>query len=108
MMKPIVISLSPNTEANDVSLAWTLLFQPWRWKRGETIENLEYEFAEYVGRDVAVSFNSGRSALLAILASLGFQKGDEVLLQAFTCNAVPNPVLWQGLKSVYVDCKKED
>lgn len=55
---------------------------------------------------------------MAILNSLGLQSGDEVLLQAFTCNAVPNPVLWAlrrqdyggqaGLKPVYVDCREDD
>ena len=28
-------------------------------------------------------------------------------MQAFTCNAVPNPVLWAGLKPVYVDCDEK-
>jgi len=44
---------------------------------------------------------------MAVLDSLGLQKGDEVLLQAFTCNAVPNPMLWLGLKPLYVDCKDD-
>ena len=46
--------------------------------------------------------------MTAILSALGFEKGDEILLQAFTCNAVPNPVLWEGLKPVYVDCREDD
>ncbi len=107
-MRPIAISLSPNTEPDDVLLALKLVFQPWKWKRGKAIDDLEYEFAEYLGTNYAVSFNSGRSALMAILSALGFEKGDEILLQAFTCNAVPNPVLWEGLKPVYVDCREDD
>lgn len=106
--KPISISLSPNTEKDDVLLAFKLRFQPWRWKKGNAIQELEKTFAQYLGAKHAVSFNSGRSSLLAILQSLGLQKGDEVLLQAFTCNAVPNPVLWAGLKPVYVDCREDD
>lgn len=108
MIKPISISLSPNTEKDDVWLAFKLLFQPWRWKRGVAIQELEREFARYLGVQYAYSFNSGRSGLLAILHGLGLQKGDEILLQAFTCNAVPNPVLWAGLKPVYVDCRADD
>jgi len=101
--KPISISLSPNTEKDDVRLAFKLKFQPWKWKTGEEIEELENEFKNYLGVKYAISFNSGRSALMAILNSLGLEKGSEVLLQAFTCNAVPNPVIWAGLKPVYVD-----
>ena len=42
------------------------------------------------------------------VSSEALAKEDEVLLQAFTCNAVPNPVLWAGLKPVYVDCREDD
>ncbi|MBI2643954.1 MAG: aminotransferase class I/II-fold pyridoxal phosphate-dependent enzyme [Candidatus Wildermuthbacteria bacterium] len=104
----ISISLSPNTEPDDIRLAFKLLFQPWRWQKGNAIETLEKEFADYLGAKHAISFNSGRSALLAILDALELEKDDEVLLQAFTCNAVPNPVIWSGLKPVYVDCNESD
>jgi len=114
-LRPISISLSPNTEPDDVWLAFRLLFQPWRWKHdifGTIVPNvlygLEEEFRKYLGVKRAFAFNSGRSALLAILDSLGLERGDEVLLQAFTCNAVPNPVIWAGLKPVYVDCNEDD
>lgn len=113
-LKPISISLSPNTEGDDVWLALRLLFQPWHWKCNsfsaiaeKELQDLEEEFRKYLGVKYAVSFNSGRSALMAILEALGLRKGDEILLQAFTCNAVPNPVLWSGLKPVYVDCGED-
>ncbi|MCH8986883.1 aminotransferase class I/II-fold pyridoxal phosphate-dependent enzyme [Patescibacteria group bacterium] len=111
MIKPISISLSPNTEADDIWLAFGLLFQPWKWKKGKELGELEKEFK-------GIAFNSGRSAFMAILDALDLQEDppsqsygearDEVLLQAFTCNAVPNPVQWSGLKPVYVDCNEDD
>ena len=107
MIRPLSISLSPNTEADDVWAALCLYVQPWRWKKGEAIEQFEQEFKEYLGLSHAVSFNSGRSAFLAILDSLVLRKGDDVLIQAFTCNAVPNPILWSGLQPVYVDCQDD-
>lgn len=107
-IKPISISLSPNTERDDILLAFKLLFQPWKWQKGCQTPLLEEEFRKYLGVQYAYSFNSGRSALLAVLSALGGQKGDEILLQAFTCNAVPNPVLWAGLNPVYVDCREDD
>src|SRR3989344_5261843 len=116
-LRPVSISLSPNTEKDDVLLAFKLLFQPWRWNPSTSsgqVADLENEFRNYLGVKYAFSFNSGRSALMAILASikdnnlLSFDKAqDEVLLQAFTCNAVPNPVMWDGFKPVYVDCDEK-
>lgn len=106
-LRPISISLSPNTEEDDIRLAWKLLFQCWRWKKGKEIEELEAEFKKYLGVKYAVSFNSGRSAFLAILNSLRLKKGDQVLVQAFTCNAAANPIIWAGLKPVYIDCDEK-
>ncbi len=106
--KPISISLSPNTERDDVWLALKMIFKPWLWKRGKAVLELEEEFKKYLGVKQAVSFNSGRTGLLAILTALGLEPGSEVLLQAFTCNAAANPVLWAGLKPVYVDCDEDD
>lgn len=106
-MKPISISLSPNTEKDDVRLALNLIYKPWLWKRVSGGERIESEFKKYLGVKYAFSFNSGRSALVAILKALNLSNDAEVLLQAFTCVAAVNPVLWLGLKPVYVDCDKD-
>ena len=107
MLKPISISLSPNTERDDVWLAFKLIFQPWKWRSGNFPQALEEELSRYLGIKYAFSFNSGRSALMAILESLNLERGSEILLQAFTCNAVPNPIIWSSLKPVYVDIHEE-
>ncbi len=69
---------------------------------------MESQFKNYLGVKHAFSFNSGRSALMAILVSLGLRQGDEVLVQTYTCNAAVNPILWTGLKPGYVDCNEND
>ncbi len=102
--KPISISLSPNVQKDDVFLALKLLFLPWKWRRGSAIKKLEEEFKKYLGVKYAVSFNSGRSSLYAILTAINPQKNSNILLQAFTCNALVNPVLWANLKPIYIDC----
>ncbi len=101
--KPIFISLSPNTEKDDIWLAWKLKFQPWRFKKGKAIKELEEEFKKYLGVEYAISFNSGRAGLIAILEAIEIKSGDEILLQGFTCNAAVNPILNQGAKPVFVD-----
>ncbi len=107
-MKPISISLSPNTERDDILLALKVLMRPWQWNKRSETQKLEDAFVRQTGMKHAFAFNSGRSSLFAILKALDLKDGEEVLLQAFTCNAVPNPVLWAGLKPVYVDCSPED
>ncbi|MBI4359202.1 MAG: aminotransferase class I/II-fold pyridoxal phosphate-dependent enzyme [Candidatus Nealsonbacteria bacterium] len=106
-MDPILISLSPNTEKDDVLLALKLLFKPWLWKKNNRAEKLEESFRKRLPINQAIAFNSGRTALLAILESLNLEKGSEVLLQAFTCNAVVNPVRWTGFKPVFVDINEK-
>lgn len=101
--RPISISLSPNTQRDDIWQSFKLIFQPWKYIKGNGVEILEEKFKEYIGIKHVFSFNSGRSALFTILNSLELEKGDEILLQAFTCNAVPNPAIWLGLKPIYVD-----
>ena len=99
----ISASLSPNTEVDDVAVAWWRLFSPLSWKNGRDIGAVEAWFQNYFDAPRAVSFDSGRSALLALLASFGIHKGDEVIVQAFTCVAVPNAVIWSGAKPVFAD-----
>jgi dTDP-4-amino-4,6-dideoxygalactose transaminase len=48
-------------------------------------------------------FYRGRVALYALLRALNVRPGDEVMLQAFTCLAVPSPIVGLGLRPVYVD-----
>jgi len=48
-------------------------------------------------------FFKGRAALYAILKAINVRENDEIIIQAFTCLAVPNPILAIGAKPVYVD-----
>lgn len=105
--KPILISLSPNIQRDDIWLALKLLFQPWKWKEGSAAEELGEKFENYLDLDYSFTFNSGRSALLAILKGLGLESGEEVLVQGFTCNAAVNPILEVGLNPIFVDIDPE-
>lgn len=102
-MKSIAVSLSPNAEKEDILLAIKLIFSPWKFFRGVEVNRLELWFRQYFVVSHAIPFNSGRSALYIILKALGVGRGDEVILQAFTCVAVPNAVITLGAKPIYVD-----
>ncbi len=101
-MKRLVTSLSPNAERDDVSLAESLLLRPWQWRTGSSIIDLECAVGEFFGAR-ATSFESGRSAITAIIQALNIPPGSEIILQAFTCVAVPNSIRWADCVPVYVD-----
>src|SRR5579864_5777081 len=103
MKRIIAIGLSPNTEIDDVLLTWKQMFMPWIYQQGSSISRLEAWFKNYFSIAHAIPFHNARSALYAILESLGIQKDDEIILQAFTCIVVPNAILSTGGTPVYAD-----
>lgn len=103
MMKYIFTALAPNWQIDDVLLSLKLIFNPWRWKNGAALKELEKKFSEWLPTRYAIGVSSGRIGLYAILANLGLKPGDEVLLQAYTCVVVPEAIIWAGARPVYVD-----
>lgn len=104
-MKTVSISLSPNTEKDDLKIAFKELFSRKKIK-GKHLKTFENNFKNYFDFKSVFSLNSGRSSLFLILKSLDIKKGDEVIVQAFTCNAVVNPILKTNATPVYTDIDK--
>jgi len=73
------------------------------WATGPNIQEFENRLADYVGVNYAVTFNSGTSALHAILAAYGIDKGDEVIVPSFTFIATANAPFFVGAKPVFAD-----
>lgn len=104
MHRVVSASLSPNAEPDDVWRSLVMLCSPWQWWTGTHLNAVRKWFLKrYDGVSDVVLFDSGRSALFGILRAFGIGKGDEVIVQAFTCVAVPNSVLWTGATPVYAD-----
>lgn len=103
MFRPISVGMAPTIQPDDLMRALAALVTPWKWTNGDDLSTLHRWFKKEFSTNTVVLFNSGRAALYAILKSMNIGKGDEVLLQAFTCVAVPNSVLWVGATPVYVD-----
>lgn len=101
--KSVAISLSPNTEPDDVLLALKLLVSPFRWMSGDGEKSVRSWFLKHYGHSNVCLFNSGRSALYALLKSFSVGEEDEVIIQAFTCVAVPEVVRWVKATPVYAD-----
>lgn len=71
------------------------------WATGPEIKEFEERIAEFVGRKYAVAFNSGTSALHAILLAYGIGKRDEVIVPSFTFISTANAPLFVGAKPVF-------
>lgn len=102
-MRPIAISLSPNTEPDDIRLAWKVLLNPWRWTGGDIVSKVEQRLSRKLKHRAVVLVSSGRSALKALLTAYDIGAGDEVIIQAFTCLAVPSAIKWAGATPIYAD-----
>jgi len=105
----ITPSLSPNISKEDVHLAIALLLQPWKWRDTEPVHELESVFSDIlsISKESVFAINSARAGIADILSTYSIGKGDEVIVQGFTCVAVTNPVHWVGATPVIVDIEKD-
>jgi len=108
MFKPISISFAPNFEKDDTVLAIKLLLgMVSHSKLNSSMTVFQKEFSDYFGGRHVSLFSSGRAGLCYALKSLNLEHEDEVIIQAFTCVAVPDAVLWAGLKPIFADIDKQ-
>ncbi len=82
--------------------SWKLLFQPWHWKKGYGREKLRSTL-QYWFDAKCYLFSSGREGLLGLFRSLDFETSSEILIQGYTCVALPNAIHAAGYTSVYID-----
>lgn len=102
MSDTIAISLSPNTNSRDLMVAIRSLVTPHRWNSSIKNEEIETILTQRLNRPAQLT-SSGRSALYYILCAYQLGRGDEVIIQAFTCLAVAAAVQWTGATPVYTD-----
>jgi len=74
----------------------------WNWKNGKERawlrETLEHWFEARCSL-----FSSGREALLALLRNLSIEQGSEIIVQGFTCIALPNAIHAAGFTPVFTE-----
>jgi len=73
------------------------------WAIGPHVEEFEKGVSEYVGAKYSVVFNSGTSALHAVLLAHGIGNGDEIIVPSFTFIATANAPLFVGARPVFAD-----
>jgi len=107
----ITTEFAINETISDAWLSFKLLFQPWQWKKGNEISTAKKIFLNNFGAsDLGFRiffFLTGRAALNTILQSIDLAPGSEVIVQAFTCEAVILPIIVNKLKPVYADIETQ-
>ena len=70
---------------------------------GPDVARFEKDFAQFIGADHCVGFNSGTSALHVAMLLLGVGPGDEVVTTPYTFVATSWAISYVGAKPVFVD-----
>jgi len=79
----------------------------WISSKGRYVREFEEKFAEYIGVKHAITTTSGTTALHLALTSIGVNKGDEVILPAFTMISTAFAIVYCSAKPVLVDSEPE-
>ena len=77
------------------------------WAIGPNIINLEKNIADYLNVKHVLLFNSGTSALHALMIATGLKNGDEVIVPSFSFIATANAPLFVKAKPVFADIEEE-
>jgi perosamine synthetase len=77
------------------------------WAIGPEVSQFEQNLAEYLGVKYCLTFNSGTSALHAVLMAHGIGAGDEVIVPSFTFIATANAPLFVGARPVFAEIEEK-
>jgi len=92
---------------NDVKSVTSIIKRGMFWGlSSETIE-LEKMVSEKTGVKYCVVFNSGTSALHALMIAYGFKKNDEIIVPSFTFIASANAALFVNSTPKFADIEEE-
>jgi len=94
-------------DEEDVGMVKEAIQRGMHWAIGPNIEKFENMLSDYVGTKNALVFNSGTSALHAILLAYGIGQEDEVIVPSFTFIATANAPLFVGAKPVFADIEEK-
>ncbi len=86
----------------DIERVTSVIRRGMYWANGPEVTEFEKKLAEYVGTKYCLSFNSGTSALHAVLLAIDV-KAREVIVPSFTFIATANSAVMAGGKPVFAD-----
>ncbi len=95
-----------HTDQADIDAVTRVVKSGRNWAIGPEIDEFEKALADYVGVKYALVFNSGTSALHALMLAYGFGPGDEIIVPSFTFIATSNAPLFVGAKPVFAEIEE--
>jgi dTDP-4-amino-4,6-dideoxygalactose transaminase len=93
-------------DKEDIKAVSTVIKRGTYWATGPEIQEFERVVASFIGRKYALAFNSGTSALHALLLAHNI-KNKEVIVPSFTFIATANTVILAGGKPVFAETEPE-
>ncbi|MFX0088051.1 MAG: DegT/DnrJ/EryC1/StrS family aminotransferase [Candidatus Hodarchaeota archaeon] len=102
-MTPQIPLFKIYSDENDVEAINRIIKSGMYWAIGSEISIFEQKIAEYIGTRHCTVFNSGTSALHAIMIAHDIQKDDEVIVPSLTFIATANAPLFVQGKPVFAD-----
>jgi perosamine synthetase len=94
-------------DQDDVDTVNEVLRSGMNWAVGSDVTQFERELAGYAGTKYCLTFNSGTSALHAVLAAYGIGEGDEVIVPSFTFIATANAPQFVRARPVFADIEEK-
>ena len=91
-------------DSDDIAAVSSVIRRGTYWAIGPEIQEFENKIAHFIGKKYALSFNSGTSALHALLEAYNI-KGKEVIVPSFTFIATANAVLLAGGIPVFAEAE---
>lgn len=93
-------------EQDDLNAISNVIKRGTYWTTGPEIEEIENKITKLIGKKYGVSFNSGTSALHAVLLAHKITRG-EVIVPSFTFISTANAVVLAGAKPVFAEIENE-
>lgn len=90
-------------DEDDITAVNGVIRRGTEWAVGPEVALFEKNLSTYLGRKYCLTFNSGTSALHAVLLAYGIGPGDEVIVPSFTFIATANCALFVGARPVFAD-----
>ncbi len=96
-----------DSDTRDIQAITKVIRRGSEWALGKELVLFEKKLAGYINTRYAVAFNSGTSALHALLLAHGIGQGDEVIVPSFTFIATANAPKFVGAIPVFADIEEK-
>jgi perosamine synthetase len=95
------------SDENDIKAVNDVIRFGMQWCIGPQVAEFEKKICEYSGSKHCVTFNSGGSALHALMLAHGIGPGDEIIVPSFTFIATAYAPMYVGAKPVFADIEEK-